>query len=105
MYTYQDFAKAVYDELKPDESFEEWDDHTFYSSDPLPPEMTFCERWFMKGESPDAYILNNEKYILIQLSCTDGGWEIFTSDQVSTSFIPYSTEAAAREAWAALLGE
>lgn len=49
MYSYQDFAKAVYAELQPGESFEEWDDHTFYSSEPPPPEMTFCERWFIKG--------------------------------------------------------
>ena len=29
MYSYQDFAKAVFDELKPGETFEEWDPHTF----------------------------------------------------------------------------
>lgn len=105
MYNYQDFAKAVYAELQPDESFEEWDDHTFYSSEPPPPEMTFCERWFMKGNAPAPYTLNNENYILVQLSCTDGQWEIFTSDQESLSVVQYQTEAAAREAWASLLGE
>lgn len=105
MYSYQDFAKAVYAELQPGESFEEWDDHTFYSSEPPMPEMTFSERWFMKGNSEAPYILNNENYILVQLSCTGGQWEIFTADQESNSVVPYSTEEAAREAWAFLLGE
>lgn len=105
MYSYQDFAKAVYAELQPGESFEEWDDHTFYSSEPPPPEMTFCERWFIKGNSEAPYVLANENYILVQLSCTDGQWEIFTADQASTSVVPYQTEAGAREAWTFLLGE
>ena len=105
MYSYQDFAKAVFDELKPGETFEEWDDHTFYSSEPPPPEMTFCERWFIKGNAPAPYILNNENYILVQLSCTDGQWEIFTADQESNSAVQYQTEAEAREAWTFLLGE
>lgn len=105
MYNYQDFAKAVYDELKPGESFEEWDEHTFYSSEPPPPEMTFCERWFMKGSTENPYVLNGENYILVQLSCTDGQWEIFTSDQSSLSVVQYQTEAEARAAWSTLLGE
>lgn len=105
MYNYQDFAKAVYAELQPGESFEEWDDHTFYSSEPPPPEMTFSERWFMKGTTEAPYILGNENYILVQLSCTDGQWEIFTSDQESTSVVQYQSEVLAREAWAELLGE
>ncbi|WGL32515.1 hypothetical protein Arash_gp64c [Salmonella phage Arash] len=105
MYSYQDFAKAVFDELKPGETFEEWDAHTFYSSEPPMPEMTFCERWFMKGNAPAPYILNNENYILVQLSCTDGQWEIFTADQESNSAVQYQTEAEAREAWTFLLGE
>lgn len=105
MYSYQDFAKAVYAELQPGESFEEWDSHTFYSSEPPMPEMTFCERWFIKGNSAAPYVLNNENYILVQLSCTDGQWEIFTADQDSNSAVQYQTEAAAREAWAFLLGE
>ena len=69
------------------------------------PEMTFCERWFMKGNAPAPYILNNENYILVQLSCTDGQWEIFTADQESNSVVQYQTEAEAREAWTFLLGE
>lgn len=105
MYSYQDFAKAVFDELKPGETFEEWDGHTFHSSEPPMPEMTFCERWFMKGNAPAPYILNNENYILVQLSCTDGQWEIFTADQESSSAVQYQTEAEAREAWTFLLGE
>lgn len=105
MYSYQDFAKAVFDELKPGETFEEWDGYTFYSSEPPMPEMTFCERWFMKGNAPAPYILNNENYILVQLSCTDGQWEIFTADQESNSAVQYQTEAEAREAWTFLLGE
>ena len=105
MYSYRDFAKAVFDELKPGETFEEWDGHTFYSSEPLMPEMTFCERGFMKGNAPAPYILNNENYILVQLSCTDGQWEIFTADQESNSAVQYQTEAEAREAWTFLLGE
>lgn len=105
MYSYQDFAKAVFDELKPGETFEEWDGYTFYSSEPPMPEMTFCERWFMKGNAPAPYILNNENYILVQLSCTDGQWEIFTADQDSNSAVQYQTEAEAREAWTFLLGE
>lgn len=56
MYSYQDFAKAVFDELKPGETFEEWDGYTFYSSEPPMPEMTFCERWFMKGNAPAPYV-------------------------------------------------
>lgn len=105
MYSYQDFAKAVFDELKPGETFEEWDGYTFYSSEPPMPEMTFCERWFMKGNAPAPYVLNNENYILVQLSCTDGQWEIFTADQESNSAVQYQTEAEAREAWTFLLGE
>ena len=102
-YSYQDFAKAVYDELKPDEAFEEWDDHTFYSSEPPPPEITFCERWFVPGQSTDAYVLGGETYVLLQLSCTDGQWEIFTADQISTAVVQYQFEADARAAWAELL--
>lgn len=105
MYSYQDFAKAVYAELGPEMSFEEWDAQTFYSSEPPPPEMTFCERWFMKGSSELPYKLNNEDYLLVQLSCTDGQWEIFTSDEGSTSVVQYQTEDEARSAWTALLGE
>lgn len=104
MYNYQDFAKAVYDELKPGESFEEWDSHTFYSSEPPLPEMTVCERLFILGNSEQPYILNEQGYILVQLSCIGGQWEIFTSDEGSMSSVPYPTEAAAREAWAELLG-
>lgn len=105
MYNYTDFAKAVYDELKPGESFAEWDDHTFYTQDPLPKEMSFCERFFIKGSSETPYTLNGENYIIVQLSCTSGAWEIFTGDQVSTSSVPYATEDEARAAWAELLGE
>lgn len=105
MFNYQDFAKAVYDELKPGESFEEWDDHTFYSSEPAPEEMTFCERWFVKGESSYPYVLNGENYLLLQLSCTAGAWEIFVTNQESASSVPYPTEAEARAAWAVLLAE
>lgn len=104
MYNYQDFAKAVYDELKPGESFEEWDSHTFYSAEPPPPEMTFCERWFIRGNAEHPYVLKDQGYILVQLSCTGDVWEIFTSDEGSMSSIPYPTESAAREAWAELLG-
>lgn len=102
---YQDFAKAVYDELKPGESFEEWDSHTFYSSEPIPPEMTYAERQFIKGKSAAPYILNGESYILVQLSCTGGVWEVFSSDTESTTSVPYATEAAARAAWIFLLKE
>lgn len=102
MYNYQAFAKAVYDEVNPGVTFEEWDANTFYSSEPPPPEMTFCERWFRKGYSEFPYLLNDEAYILIQLSCTDGQWEIFTSDQSGTSAVPYQTEAEARAAWSEL---
>lgn len=105
MYNYTDFAKAVYDELKPDESFAEWDDHTFYTQDPLPEEMTFCERFFIKGSSEAPYVLNGENYILVQMSCTDGQWEIFTGDQVSQSVVQYQLESEARASWAELLGE
>ena len=105
MFTYQDFAKAVYDELKPEESFAKWDDHTFYSSEPQPEEMTFCERWFLKATTDHPYLLNDEGYILVQLSCTLGQWEIFTSDQSSTSAVQYQLESAARAAWAEMLGE
>jgi hypothetical protein len=59
----------------------------------------------MKGNAPAPYILNNENYILVQLSCTDGQWEIFTADQDSNSAVQYQTEAEAREAWTFLLGE
>lgn len=103
-YSYQDFAKAVYDELKPGESFQEWDDHTFYSQEPTPPEMTFCERWFIPGETETPFLLGGEKYILLQLSCTDGQWEIFTSDESSLSVVQYQFETDARAAWAELLG-
>ncbi len=102
---YQDFARAVYDELKPGESFEEWDSHTFYSTEPLPPERTFCERHFLKGKSDNPYLLKNEEYILVQLSCTSGVWEIFTSDQGGMSVVQYATESAAREAWTKLIGK
>lgn len=105
MYNYQDFAKAVYAELQPGESFEEWDDHTFYSSEPPSDEMTFCERWFIKGMTEAPYVLNGEDYILVQLSCTQGQWQIFTGDQESQIAVDYQTEAEARNAWAELLGE
>ena len=101
---YQDFAKAVYDELKPGESFEEWDPHTFYSSEPIPKEMTYCERRFIKGHSEHPYILNGDHYILIQLSCMGGVWQIFTSDQSVTSSLIYPDKAQALSAWTALLG-
>lgn len=96
---YQDFAKAVYDELKPGESFEEWDSHTFYSSEPIPKEMTHCERRFIKGYSEHPYMLNDEAYVLIQLSCMGGVWQIFTSDQSGTSSLVYPNEAQALSAW------
>ena len=102
---YQDFAKAVYDELKPGESFEEWDPHTFYSSEPIPKEMTHCERRFIKGHSEHSYVLNGDLYILMQLSCSGGVWEIFTSDQGGMSVVQYATESAAREAWTKLIGK
>lgn len=101
---YQDFAKAVYDELKPGESFEEWDSHTFYSSEPIPKEMTHCERRFIKGHSEHPYILNGDLYILVQLSCMGGVWQIFTSDQSVTSSLVYPDKAQALSAWTALLG-
>lgn len=105
MYTYSDFAKAVYAELKPEESFEDWDGHTFYSSEAPPPEMTVCERVFKEGEAEYPYILAGKSYILLQLSCTDGAWEVFTSDEISTSVESYANEQLARAAWAVLLGE
>lgn len=101
---YQDFAKAVYDELKPGESFEEWDSHTFYSSEPMPKEMTYCERRFIKGHSEHPYVLNGDHYILVQLSCIGGVWQIFTSDQSVTSSLVYPDKAQALSAWTALLG-
>jgi hypothetical protein len=105
MYSYQDFAKAVYAELQPDETFEQWDDHTYYSSEPIPEEMSFCERWFIKGEGEVPFVLGGENYLLVQLSCTSGVWEIFTGDQASQSVVEYMNETEARAAWAELLGE
>lgn len=110
-YSYVDFAKATYDSVKdsldPAQTFEEWDDENFWSTEPPPSDMTVCERTFVPCtgfETP--FELNGDEYIKVQLSCTGGAWEVFISDAFDVQSVEqYPSEDAARAAYDALLAQ
>lgn len=110
-YSYVDFAKATYDSVKdsldPAQTFEEWDDENFWSTEPPPSDMTVCERIFAPCAGFEMpFQLDGVEYIKVQLSCTGGAWEVFLSDAFEVqSVTEYPTEEAARAAFAALLAQ
>lgn len=107
-YEYVDFAKAVYEEVKdslnPPQTFEEWDDENFWSTEPPPSDMTVCERRFIPCQGyAEPFLLLGEEYVKAQLSCTGGAWEIFLGDQFVPTATQYASEDAARAVWDELL--
>lgn len=110
-YSYADFAKATYesvkDSLDPAQTFEEWDNENFWSTEPPPSDMTVCERMFVPCAGFDMpYELNGVQYIKLQISCTGGAWEVFISDAFNVqSVTQYSSEEEARAAYDALLAQ
>jgi hypothetical protein len=107
-YLYADFAKAVYESLvaagSTEQSFEEWDNENFWSTEPPPSDMTVCERVFVPCAGfEDPFLLEGNDYVKLQLSCTGGAWEIFIGGQFYLDVTQYQTEEDARAAWEVLL--
>lgn len=103
-YEYADFAKAVYESLKAagstDQTFEEWDNENFWTTEPPPEDMTFCERVFVPCTGfENPFLLNGVEYAKLQLSCTGGAWETFIQDVFYVDNKQYRTEEEARAAW------
>jgi len=109
-YSYADFAKASYEEVKdsldPAQTFEEWDGENFWSTEPPPSDMTVCERTFVPAEGFDMpFELGGKQYVKLQLSCTGGLWEVFISDAFNPTVTQYTSEEEARAGYDALLAQ
>lgn len=110
-YSYADFAKATYesvkDSLDPAQTFEEWDNENFWSTEPPPSDMTVCERVFVPSKGFDMpFELDGVQYVKLQISCTGGAWEVFISDAFNVvSVTSYGSEELARAAFAELLAK